>query len=416
MVMGRTFHIIIDTVLSATGVVFLVWLFWRAVRRSSEPAALLFKCLFTVMFLTGEFLFARWIAGNLHPGEPAANLVPALILVGSIAICCIITGFIWTAQISAFLISPLTNALDGGNIPVEPKPYYSIAIAKRKRNQPLEAVVLIREQLAKFPTDFEGVSLLADIQAEDLQDLASAEMTLNHFCEWDKAPPKQVSAALTQLADWHLKFSHDAYSAGLALQRIADKYPDTEMAAVARQRIAHLEGTQKNLRAAGERQPMAVPEGVHNVGLLESSAHLAPDEIPPGELAAACVKQLEEHPDDTEAREKLAILYGTHFKRLDLATMELEQMINGPGHPPRRVAHWLNLLADLQVRCGADYDTVRATLERIVEAFPDFAVADLARSRLARLKLEFKALEKTAGKTLGVYEQNIGLKSRRNRG
>ncbi len=411
--MGRNFYIILDTVLSVAGVVFLGWLFWRGLRRSNDPAALLFKCLFTVALVTGEVFFARGIVKSLHPAGPAANLIPALLLVGSIALCCICVGFIWAEHISAFLISPITNILDGGNIPIEPKPFYSIAISKRKRNRPLDAVVAIREQLAKFPNDFEGVSLLANIQAEDLHDLASAEMTLNHFCEWEKAPPKQVSAALTQLADWHLKFSRDAYSANLALQRIVDKYPDSEMAVVARQRIAHLEGTEQHLRAADERQPTAVPEGVRNVGLLESSAHLVPDEAAPSEEAAAYVKQLEQHPDDTEAREKLAVLYGTHFQRLDLATLELEQLIGSPGHPPRRVAHWLNLLADLQVRCGADYETVRATLERIVEAFPDFAVADLARSRLARLKLEFKALEKTADKTLGAYEQNIGLKSRR---
>jgi hypothetical protein len=125
------------------------------------------------------------------------------------------------------------------------------------------------------------------------------------------------------------------------------------------------------------------------------------------------VKHLEEHPHDTEAREKLAVIYATHFKRLDLATIELEQMIGEPSHPQKRVAHWLNLLTDLQVRGGADYETARATLTRIIESFPDFAVAEVARSRLALLKLEFKALEQTPEKTMGVYEQNIGLKGSR---
>ena len=165
--------------------------------------------------------------------------------------------------------------------------------------------------------------------------------------------------------------------------------------------------------AAQDRQPVIVKEGVKNVGLLESSAHLVPAETSPAELAAAYVQQLKDHPDDTETREKLAMLYATHYHRLDLATIELQQMIQEPNHPPRRVAHWLNLLADLQVRGGADYDTARATLEQIIERFPDFAAADLARTRLSHLKLEFKALEKTPDKTLGVYEQNIGLKGSR---
>jgi len=69
------------------------------------------------------------------------------------------------------------------------------------------------------------------------------------------------------------------------------------------------------------------------------------------------VKHLEQHPLDTEVREKLAILYADHYQRLDMATGELEQLIEEPNQPSKRVAHWLNLLADLQIRHGADYDT-----------------------------------------------------------
>ena len=122
------------------------------------------------------------------------------------------------------------------------------------------------------------------------------------------------------------------------------------------------------------------------------------------------MKQLEQHPRDTEAREKLAILYARHYQRLDLATLELAQMINEPDQPAKRVAHWLNLLADLQVHGGADYETARETLEKIVERYPDLPVADMARSRLNRLKLEIKGKKETPDMKLGDYEQNIGLK------
>jgi tetratricopeptide (TPR) repeat protein len=411
--MGRIIYIVGDTVLSIMGFAFICWVFWRSLKRSEDPVRLLFKYVFTVVFVTSEFFFARWLIKNIQPGEPADNLVPTMLLVGSITLCSIIVGGVWTAQISGLLISPITNAFDGGNIPVDPKPFYSMAIAKRKRNRPLEAIIDIREQLARFPNDFEGVMLLANIQAEDLKDLPSAEMTLNHFCDWEDAPPKQFAAAMAQLADWHLKFCQDGHSARAALQRIVEKYPETELSLLAKQRIAHVAGAEKHFLAAQERQPISMPEGVKNVGLLESSAHLVPDEIPPEELAATYVKQLSEHPDDTEAREKLAVLYAIHYKRLDLAKIELNQLINEPNHPPKRIAHWLNLLADLQIKCGGDYEMVHATLEQIIERFPDFAVADVARSRLARLRLEFKGLEKTPSKTLGEYEQNIGLKGKR---
>ena len=127
-------------------------------------------------------------------------------------------------------------------------------------------------------------------------------------------------------------------------------------------------------------------------------------------MAADYAKHLEEHPLDTETREKLAVLYATHYGRLDLATEELEQMIAEPNQPAKRVIHWLNLLADVQIKCSADYETVRQTLQRVIDRFPDIAGADLARARLAILKLELKANEKTQTVKLGIYEQNIGLK------
>ena len=268
----------------------------------------------------------------------------------------------------------------------------------------------IRKQLAKFPNDFEGVSLLASIQAEDMKDLASAETTFNHFCDRKEAPPKQVAAALSQLADWHLKIAQDVDSARAVLEKITARFPETALAAQAAQRIAHLGGTEKILLSAHDRQSVFVPEGVKNIGLLNSSAFLQPEEENPEKLAAELVKQLEQHPQDTEAREKLAIIYARHYQRLDLETSELEQLVNEPDQPAKSVAHWLNLLADLQIHCGADYDTVRATLKKITERFPGLSAGDMAESRLARLKLELKGQKETPSKKLGVYEQNLGLK------
>ena len=93
-----------------------------------------------------------------------------------------------------------------------------------------------------------------------------------------------------------------------------------------------------------------------------------------------------------------------------MATIELNQLIELPHQPGKQVAHWLNLLADLQVRHGANYETVRGTLEKIVERFPGLAAGEMARTRLDRLKLEFRIQKETPGMKLGVYEQNIGLK------
>src|SRR5208282_2007782 len=96
-----------------------------------------------------------------------------------------------------------------------------------------------------------------------------------------------------------------------------------------------------------------------------------------------------------EIREKLAIIYADHYQRLDLAMLELKQLIEQPNQPAKRVAHWLNLLADLQIHGGADYEIVCATLEKIVERFPDLPVAEMARNRLGRLKFELKGKKET---------------------
>ncbi|HEU5396752.1 MAG TPA: tetratricopeptide repeat protein [Verrucomicrobiae bacterium] len=394
--MSPTVRIVLGATVTVVSAVLTAWGIYQLIQRSYDPAKVIFKIASTISIA----FFSLWLALRMGPYGPFVIVFMGLGL-----------SIMWTPHLAEFFSKPLTDLFDGGNEPPDPKPYYSVSITRRKLGKPLEAVAAVREQLAKFPNDYEGILLLAGIQAEDLKDLSAAEISLNHFCEWKGAPPKQVSAALMLLADWHLKINQDTGSARGALERIVEKYPDTEMALVAKQRIGHLSGVEKIMLEAHDRQPTAVPEGVPSPGLLDSMHHLAPAGIDPGELAQVYVKQLEQHPDDTEVREKLAVLYAEHYHRLDLAAIELSQLINQAHQPPKRVAHWLNLLADLQVHAGADYDTVRATLEQIINRFPGLPFAAVAQSRLGRLKLEIKGQqEKTPGVKLGVYEQNIGLK------
>ncbi|MEJ0088650.1 MAG: tetratricopeptide repeat protein [Limisphaerales bacterium] len=395
-------HIAVNVFFLLVIVGFVGWILFRSLKRSYDPGRLIFKWLFTAGVLGLEFGFA--VPSFARGGYDAIYGLFVSLILG------LVMAITWRHSIIDLIANPIGSLYDGGREEVEPKPYYSVALAKRKRNRPLEAIVEIRRQLAKFPNDFEGVSLLASIQAEDTKDLPGAEMTFNHFCEWPDAPPKQVAAALTQLADWHLKMAQDVDSARAVLEKIIARFPGTALAAQAAQRIAHLGGTEKILLAAHDRQAVFVPEGVNNIGLLDSTEFLRPVEKDPKQQAAEYVKHLEQYPLDTEVREKLAILYAREYQRLDLASLELEQLINEPNHPPKRVAQWLNLLADLQIHGGADYETVRETLEKIVKRFPGLPVADRAQSRLNLLKLEFKGQKETPGKTLGVYEQNIGLK------
>ena len=393
--MSTTYKIVEGTIGLVVILGIIGWGFFRMLKRSYDPAQVLFKLAITVPLIIACFIGAIKLS----------FYGPFVMIILGVAI-----SVLWAPHIGEWLCKPLTGLYDGSDEPPVPKPYYSIAHSLRMKGKFLEAVVEIRKQLARFPNDFEGVALLAGIQAENLQDLPGAEITLNHFCGRPNPPPKQVAAAMNHLADWQLKLAQDADAARAALEKIITRFPDTELALLAAQRIAHLGGPGNILLAAHNRQLLAVPEGVKNIGLLESSEHLRPAEIDPAKLAADYVKHLERHPLDTEVREKLAIIYADNYQRLDLATGELEQLIEEPNQPSKRVAHWLNLLADLQIRHGADYDTVRGTLEKIVERFPDLAVAEMARTRLGRLKLELKGHQATPDVKLGVYEQNIGLK------
>ena len=400
--MSHVLEIVAKWFLPAIGLGFAGWVLFRALKRSYDPAKLLFKWVCTAV--VGGVIIGKAMPLFARGGEDA------LIGLFLTLFCGIALAITWRHSITDLIANPIGSLYDGGREEVEPKPFYSIALSQRKRNKPLEAIVEIRKQLAKFPDDFEGIMLLASIQAEDLKDLPSAELTLNRYCDRPEAPPQQVAAAWTQLADWHIRILQEVESGRAWLEKIIERYPNTQQALAAAQRLAHLGGTKKILLDARDRQPVAVPEGVKNIGLLQSTEFLRPTEDDPGKLAAEYVKHLEAHPLDTEVREKLAILYARQFKRVDLAMLELEQLINQPNQPPKRVAQWVNLLADLQIHGGADYETVRATLQIILDRFPGLPVADLAQSRLNILKLEIKGQRETPNKTMGVYEQNIGLK------
>jgi tetratricopeptide (TPR) repeat protein len=384
----------------ATGL--MIWLTILSFKNSTNPGLLILKwaVTFPMVFLLW------WKVGPMLTdggGGTIAGMLFAAAGSGVIAI-------IWRGSLIDSLVNPFVAIFDGGNEPPELKPFYSIARAKRMRGLYLEAIAEIHKQLERFPNDFEGVMMLAGIQAEDLKDLASAEITLNQFCVQPKSPPKQIAAAWTTLADWHLKIGVDVGSAEASLQKIVTHFPGTEMALQAQQRMAHLGGTEEILLAQRDRKRVILPEGVKNVGLLGSTAFLTPKEPEPGQLAAEYVKQLEAHPYDYDVREKLALIYAKDFQRLDLATLELLHLINEPRHSPKQITGWLNQLASLQIELGADVPTVRATLEQIVVRFPDSPAAEVTARRLARINSEFKNKTETPSVKLGVYEQNIGLK------
>lgn len=392
----------VRTVATIVALVLVVgFLAFQSIRRAEDPGRQAFKWLLSI----GVAVFYRWYAWPMT--DQGGQSTFSAIAIG--IFCGFILFITWRKEIGGLVALPFTSLFDGGNTEPELKPFYSIAIAKQKKGLYLEAVAEIRKQLARFPADREGQMLLAQILVENLKDLPGAELAIQHFCSQPGHAPANIAFALYSLADWHLKYASDRDAACRALDQIVSTLPDTEFALTAAQRIAHLQGAQARLPNDAPRK-FNVTEGVRHVGLLKESPALEPVEKDPGEAAAEYVKHLEKHPLDTDAREKLAIIYVDHYHRLDLAADQLEQMLQQPNRPVKMLAHWLNLLTDLQLRSGADYDTLKQTLERIVTLDPGHSAAENARKRIDRLKLELKARQENRSVKMGSYEQNLGLK------
>jgi outer membrane protein assembly factor BamD (BamD/ComL family) len=372
------------------------------VKKSEDPAAMSFRWLITIVVMGFVFWKGLPLAGK---GGMDAFIGLVYVMSGSIVMI-----FIWRRSIASLVADPFGSLYDGGSTPPDPHPAYSVAMSRQKQGRYLEAVAEIRKQLDRFPTDVEGMMMLAQIQAENLKDLSAAELTIEHLCSQEGHAAKNIVFALYSMADWHLAVGQDAAAARRELEKIVQKFPGSEFALGASQRIAHLGNPE--MRLDGQQKQFVVREGIRNLGLMRDQPAFAPTETEPGQAASQYVKHLEQHPFDTEAREKLAIIYASHYSRLDLAADQLDQMISQPGAPAKSIGRWLNLLADLQIQGGADYETVKQTLQRIIDRDPAFAAADIARNRLSRLKLEMKSTTNRQAVKMGSYEQNIGLKGR----
>jgi tetratricopeptide (TPR) repeat protein len=399
----QTAEIIRGTLLLVVALSFLGWFMLRALRRSEEPPRLVVKWIVTALVI---FFMAWKVAPMAGDGGGEAWIAVVMSLA-----CGLVLAATWRHSIGEFISKPFEVLYNGGDIPPEPRPFYSVARTRQKQGKYVEAIAEIRRQLDRFPTDLEGLMLLAQIQAEDLKDLPGAELTIERLCA-QKHAPQNIAYALHSMADWHMKIGQDREAARRDFEKVIELLPDTEFSLGAAQRIAHL-GSTDMLVAPHGRKKYVVTEGPKNLGLTQSRSQPRPAETDLAQVAADYVKHLEEHPLDTDAREKLAIIYVDHYHRLDLARDQLEQMINQPAQPARLVTHWLNVLADLEIRSGCDYETVSQTVQRIVDLDPDAPAANVARNRLATVRLELKDKAEKQPVKLGTYEQNIGLKGRR---
>jgi tetratricopeptide (TPR) repeat protein len=272
-----------------------------------------------------------------------------------------------------------------------------------------EAIQEVRKQLNRFPTDYEGWMLLAEIYGKNLKDNISAQDCLEEILRQSGHTARNVSYTLNRSADWHLELSSDREAARAALEEIIRRFPETEYSHAASQRLAHLT-TDQMLSGNRERPTIHLTRREEYIGLEGKVADPRFLVEEPATRAAALVEHLAAYPDDVEAREKLATLYADEYARMDLARDQIELLIATPGVTQKEIAHWLNLLVDFHLRVDHDRLAAEAALRRVTELFPNTAVAGLANSRLAHLDGEFRRNTKSQVLKLGSYENNLGLK------
>src|SRR4051812_3468849 len=219
--MNQTHQIIRGTIIlvvAVAGTGFVFWLFWK---RSRNPGMLAFRWAFSAALMT--FLF--WSAGKAFRMGGLASIGGVI----AALVCGCIMAVVWVPSIVDSIARMFSSLYDGGDDEVEPKPFYSVFQSLRTKGKYLEALAEVRRQLDRFPTDFEGLMLLAALQAEKLDDLRGAEITVHRFCSQPDHAPLNIAYALNQLADWHLHLAKKREAAQQALEKIIELLPETEM-------------------------------------------------------------------------------------------------------------------------------------------------------------------------------------------
>ena len=398
--MNKFSSIVLGTIALLAGAALSVWFVWRTVKQAEDPGRVFVKWI-----ATGAIFIMLLVVGA---GSDSGNWGSAFVVPIAGAVFGIVLGILWAPHLGALLASPLTSFYDGGGAEVEARPFYSIARAKQKQGRYPEAIAEVRGQIAKFPEDYEGWMLLAEIYGDNLKDNGSAQDCIHEILGHKHHAPRNISFALNRAADWHLRLASDREEARACLQRVVDLYPGTEFAHMTEQRLAHL-ATDQMLLDQKERPRLSMTRHEEKIGLLGEAANPQPKAEAPEAAAARLVNHLSDYPHDAEAREDLAKIYVSHYRRIDLAADQIEELMAAPGVAQKQVARWLNMLADFHIALGPDRVSAEAALKRLIEMFPGSAAAANAEKRLAFLDMEMRKSRTSQEMKLGSYEQNIGL-------
>jgi hypothetical protein len=278
-----------------------------------------------------------------------------------------------------------------------PPPMYARAIARMKFGKYSEAEVEIIHELEKCEDDFEGWMMLANLYANNFNDLPEAEQTILEICDHPKTTPSQLSVALHQLANWQLHRG-DPVAARRALQMVCHRLPGSHLAHMAELRINQLPASVTELRQQQQSAAIPLPALSETIDEALPAPESRVERHKAAEEANACVEILKAAPDNVPARERLARLFTEHLDKPELGLEQVNLLLDMPNQPEARKAEWLSLLAAWNIRYLHDIDTGRKILERLMRDFPKSAQAFAARRRIWLLEMEAKTLRQSSEK------------------
>ena len=388
----------------------LLYFIWKQIKNpNNDPVKVIVRWVITLMAVFFVFYGPAQSGGGIGLIFVLLLMIPCLVLI----------GLMWAPAIGNWVASPITNAMTGDSRESYNKPEYGIAIARRKRGRYVEAIEAIDVQLAKYPGNLDGLMLKATIEAENLGDLSAAAATIQETLSDQGQLNYRLPVALNKMAEWQLTIAGDPDAARRTLQQIRTALPNSQAAQLAAQRLASLDSSE-------ESESAVVDFNESYQKLVEESAQkddfTSPLELPKAielnqqqvheKAFQTCLSRVETHPDSINNREELAALYLGEGKEPAMALKQYEYLLALPGTTIHQKTAWLNKIADIQLKSGESYETIRATLEQIIALDPRAAPAARAQQRISYLPIELRsANRKTKRLQLGSYDDELGLNS-----
>ena len=201
--------------------------------------------------------------------------------------------------------------------------------------------------------------------------------------------PGEVSVALHQLAEWHLKAGNNL-AARRALAEVSARLPGTHLAHMANLRRNQIADPIENPGAALPGRTFQLPK-TEKTPSLPPPPELGPSTTEAARQANELVRQLEQEPGNQPAREKFARLLAESLERPETAIEQLALLLELPDQPDAKKAAWLTTMAEWHINLRFDWTAGRACLERIIHELPQTREAFSAQRRLHLRDMEVKS-------------------------